>query len=287
MIIIKKTATKLLLGFVAALSMVLFACSKDEPTPSTEPQENPEQWGEESPHGFYFDVNSIELAINDEGFLRFKGKRPGSYIDSVVIRPGFIRGSRAKQESMSEVIAKSSFTVNGKRATPWNNIDQYVKMFSSIGIRPESRFSSDFPELSNLHVGDVKYFGLFVWNKLHKVDIISHKYFNVDIPAGGSMRGLESLEDLPEINRGGAMVTTVDGNSVFDRISKGVDIHGRSYIMNLPLGEDNDYGFISSQCNILINAFPDKAGDYPMTIIMEFESGIVLTRNFKIRYVNE
>lgn len=294
-----KTATKLLLGFAAALSMVLFACSKDEPTSPEEPnqpenptdldtQENPEQWGNERPHGFYFDINKVEFVLNDEGFLRFGNRGASSvYRDYVVIEKESespSKNNRAKYGVINAPFASSPISIKGKRATPWNNVEQYVEMFSTVGIRPDSKFSADFRELIGLPVGDVKSLGFFVWDHITRMDVISKNYFNKDIPAGASMRGTTGQLENPV----GIAIMTISGNWAFNRIKTGQPvIGGPGPYTFLGLREYPERDYLCSDSEIWMLGYPEKAGDYPMTFIMELESGTVLKQDFKIRFVNE
>lgn len=288
------------------LAVCLVACSKNDepeptPTPDTE-QEDPntdqgdpntnqgdqdsepvENWEDEKPHGFYFDLDSIILPLNEEGFLRFKDSR--GYHDSIVIEKkyGYPSKDRSKGGAYAGVANFSSLSLTGKRATPWTNVDKYIELWRSVQFRPNSKFSN-FPELADLPVRDISRHGMLTLETLVEMDIISHNYFNKDIPAGGSMRGVYHEDDLH--HPVGMLYGIVDNEYFLGVIRAGYTSFEHSPERRYRYVE-GELKLVIPSMSLMLQGYPEKAGDYPMTLRMKFANGKVLTRDFKIRFVNE
>ncbi len=287
----------------AVLAVCLTACSKDdEPQPPVNPaQENQEQWGDEYPHGFYFDLDCIKLPLNEDGHLCFSeltpdGKHLAYTLDSIVMdkEAGYDRSSK-KYGIVCGPASVSLLTLQGKRATPFNNVEVYKKMCRTIGVRPDSKFNN-FPELADLPVRKV-YAGctFFQLDTLVSVDIITHKYFNKDCPAGSSMRGSMhhgNFTDHPTY----MSLSGASGSEFFDWWRNEANVNAQTprrpvmpeFGLGTYTGEWRKYmSCIMPNMDVTIVGYPEKAGDYPMTIYMEFASGKTLSRDFKIRFVDE
>ncbi len=307
----------MLWAMVAVLTVCLTACNNDEPEPQPdEPnteQEDPdtgqgnqdteqeENWEGEKPHGFYFDLDQISLPLNDEGLLCFSETSPDhKYItytlDSIVMEKRFGYGSSTMKHGIVWGPCNvSKLTLKGKRATPFNNVEVYKQMCRTIGVRPQSKFN-DFPELTDLPVRKV-YSGytFFQLDTLVSTDIITHKYFNKDCPAGSSMYGslrYDNYHDHPTY----MSLAGASGSMFFDwwRSEYNVDAEypWRPAVPDFGLGTYTGKQLEYMRCimptiDVVIVGYPDEAGDYPMTIYMEFASGRTLSQDFKIRFVEE
>lgn len=307
---------------IAVLALCLVACGKDEPTLPMEPERpenptdpgstedpkdsnqddpgnqgntdgNPEFWEDENPHGFFFDVDSLQLHLNQDGFLQFRGRNPSDLNDEIVIdkRFHYYEDSNAcKQDAkyyggyFRYPMHVSHMRVAGKRATPWNNVNRYKEMFTKVHIRPESQFSN-FPELADFPLGNVQAFGIFVWDTLVYAEVITHKYFNSKIPAESLMPGDDDGSDHPVY----VSLGIVHGSEIFSIMQKGPwrpGGVGPEWIV--PLGNITQHNTLpKSWIQLMIAGYPEKAGDYPMTLTLKFASGRVLTRDFKVRFVNK
>lgn len=289
---------------VAVLAVCLTACSKnDEPEPQPNPdteQEDPnttsgdqsteqeENWGDEKPHGFYFDIDSIYIPLTEDGFLRVWDQYHKNLCDAIVMENRYKRPSKDNRSKGGILYGttgeRASLRLIGKKANPWVNVDKYIEMCQTIHLRPDSKFS-DFPELEGLPLGNVQLFGLMTLETLVNVDVISHKYFCAEIPAGGSMRGPEDLSQDPYVVY--SLLECINGEYIFKEMQKGPYVVGGPgpYSM-LRMGKCNTK-YIMSSMELWFMDYPDQAGDYPMTLRMEFASGKVLTKEFKIRFVDE
>ncbi len=289
-------------AMVAVLVVCISACSKDdEPQPPANPtQENPEPWGDEMPHGFYYDLDCIDLPLNKDGYLCFtevsstpSGNLITYTLDSIVMKKEWGYDKSTKRYGLLYGPATGTdFWLKGKRATPFNNVDIYKQMCRTIGVRPDSKFN-DFPELADLPVRKVfSSYRFFQLDTLVSADIITHKYFNKDCPAGSSMR---RNQDRDPQDRPTYMTLNGSSGSMFlDWWRHAADAQSpwMPEMPGIPLGtytgDRREYtSCIMPNMSLLIVGYPEKAGDYPMTIYMEFASGKTLSRDFKIRFVDE
>lgn len=98
------------------------------------------------------------------------------------------------------------------------------------------------------------------------------------------MRGNYDSEDL--MHPVGMIYGILDNDFFLSVIRSGSTSFGHSPEKFYVLGR-GEKKLVDPVIDLLLQGYPEEAGDYPMTLRMEFANGTVLTKDFKIRFVNE
>lgn len=299
---------RIFLGIMGLVVAGLCSCSSDEPTPvepvepdtPTQPQpetpdtpETPDQpthpqkdWQGETPHGFLVDATMIKLPIGENGFLICNGKE--EIVIDHSLKPDDddpISYSPRKANSDATWYNGSNIWFDGVLADPFENTDLYIQTCLRFGFRPNSQFSG-FEDLLKLPVPRADYY--FSAESITSIDVITENYFDKDHPAGSSMKQPNNM-----FYETGMAVHIMPGAPYFKMWAQGKDlqsgIQGRG--VTLPLGNVYDESWTSypaESISLNITGFPEKAGEYPMTMIMTMNGGKkTLEIKFVIKYVDK
>lgn len=291
----KRISQTIIWAVVAVLLVCVSACSKEDipqpqPQPNPEQVENPEDWGDEVPHVFYFDLDRIELNLNEDGFLMIrntnKSYSPDSYIDHIVIDSTKIAPSvtsNEKQWAVNGPLNDSYFRLKGKRATPFNNVDVYKRCCLQVAKRPDSKYNN-FPELSHLNtisMMEAPASREIAFDTVVYMDIITHKYYDANHPAGSSVRSSYAQGRRMSV---GVFFGIFNGVEFFKSNTGYVGPYGGIDVYSL--GKCNAM-YPGAGITVYVIGYPEAAGDYPMTLYIELASGRTLSKDFKIRFVNK
>ncbi len=279
---------------VIAVALCMSACNKDDnpPTPGNQTQEIPDQWGDEKEHVFYYDIDGVEVDVDENGYMLFpkrvNGVPNGESVNYMVIEKKYGYPHKAPKEfAVHGHMACSGFSFKGKRATPWNNVDVYKQMCRTIGFRPESKYNN-FEELADLPVRKMKY---GPWHMtletVVSMDIVTHKYFDKNHPAGSSMRTVEGSDPMLPVNM---FFQVFSGKRYFSSLLKNDgNYDGEPAVHELGLGQC-DSGittYIGAFGKIYLLGYPEQAGDYPMTLYVELADGKTFSFDFKVKFIDE
>lgn len=279
-----KTLTKILLGFVAALSMVLFACSKDEPTQAQEPDTpvipaHPEKdWQGELPHGFIIDAKEFIIPTSERGFIEFTlfdGKVLERYDEIEINWDADPYRFGSPKLSPGYYHQDTDFLIEGEMADPFENPEEYVNLCIQHKFRWKSRFS-ETEELKGYQ--SPVYGGYVCTENLTSVNVITENYFDINHPAGSSMRLIEGV---------GMSIRVIPVNFVL--LSRGYNWNGPGYPLGLGYTYEKKAGRNPLQkVMFTVCGFPEKAGEYPMILKVAMNGGEkTWEQRFTIKFVDK
>lgn len=285
---IMKRFTISMATFLTVIGLNLTSCSSDEPTPTIEPDQpetpsHPQKdWKGEKAHGFLLNVDNLSIPVSERGFLQhYERDNSGKLVmtDEVVIE--------ATQNFKTEKTMTSSYpvtgfnlTCDGTLADPFENTEAYVTACTELGFRPKSQFS-EFAELMQLPAPEMN--RVFLLDQVTDIELITEKDFDAQHQANTSMRSYD-------VDGPGAGIWVMPGSSIFDSWKRGRSLDGISgpgYVLPISKCDAQWSTYPDAQMQLYFFGYPDKAGEYPMTLRMTFAKSGTKEFKFTVKFVSK